>query len=74
VWVVGSGCNILPQNLNAHLSDVYLIAAARTPKNQRKNEGKFPARLAVHAKDGATSRKTDKLFVRFLKRSASQPR
>jgi hypothetical protein len=71
MWVVEYGCMRLSQDLNTHLTDVDSAAERRTSKNRRKSEGKFPARLAVHAKDEAKSRKTDRLFVRFLKRNAN---
>jgi hypothetical protein len=72
--VVEYGCNILSQNLNTHLTDVNSAAAARTLKNQRKRAGKLPAWFAPHAKKEAKSWKTDKLFVRFLKRNGCGPR
>jgi hypothetical protein len=70
MWVVKYGCIILSQNLNTHLTDVYSAAAPRTPKNHHKNGQKFSAPFAPHAKSETNSWKTDKRFVRFLKRSA----
>jgi hypothetical protein len=50
VWVVKCGCISLSQILNAHIAGVASAAAARRPKNRRKNEGRFPARFAPLAK------------------------
>jgi hypothetical protein len=74
MWVVESWCNSLSQNLNAHIAGVHSAVAGRTPKNQRKEGHKFPARFATRAKTVANSWKTDKLFVRFLKLSGSERR
>jgi hypothetical protein len=74
MWVVKYGCASLLQSLNTHIAGVRSTAAARTPKNQRKKGGKFRARFAPHAKHGANSWKTARLFVRFLQLSGREPR
>jgi len=72
--VVGSGCNILSQNLNAHIAGVDSAAAGRTAKNQPKTGGNFPARLAPHANMEANHRNFVSQFVRFLKPNAGESR
>jgi predicted nucleic acid-binding protein len=74
VWVVKYRCNSLFQSLNTRLSDVHSAAAARTPKNQRKEGQKSLAQFPPVAKMEPTHGKSANWFDRFLKLNENAPR